>query len=383
MNNKLIGGKFIADGSYGCVHHPNLPCDSYPIDNNWVSKIIHKDSINDEWTTINSVFKLEKIDPDSKYLIYPKHKCNIESYNKSDELSRCKLLIGESDNNIKKNYVQLIIPYGGSDLYEYRIRNKPNLETCWISHLNLLKAVYLLNKNNIASRDIKDQNILFHNDVLKLTDFGLATKINPDSTTSKRNLDDSWDNMESTNYEFWPLDYTMGPNNIENQRKLLKTNSSLYLDDRSDGGTQPSKRILTAYLKSIDNHMKKSYGRWKLSRGPLLNREHRHNCIKTFLEYLIDAVYNSKYTEEEINNRVRSTIDVFSLGVVLSYEVNQLPSNNNEYKESLINLIYKMTSQHPFKRPLIKDVIITFLDYVETYVDKPGAQAAIREWESL
>ena len=42
-----------------------------------------------------------------------------------------------------------------------------------------------------------------------------------------------------------------------------------------------------------------------------------------------------------------------------------------------------MTSQNPFKRPLIKDVIIIFLDYVETYVDKPGAQAARREWESL
>lgn len=383
MNNKLIGGKFIADGSYGCVHHPNLPCDSYTIDNNWVSKIIHKDSVDDEWTAINSVFKLEEIDPDSKYLIYPKHKCNIESYKKSDELSRCKLLIGKSDDDIKKNYVQLIIPYGGSDLYEYRIRNKPNLETCWISHLNLLKAVYLLNKNNIASRDIKDQNILFHNDVLKLTDFGLATKINPDSTTSKHELDDGWNDMEEINYEYWPLDYTLGPNNIKNQIESLKINSSLYFDNSSDKGTQPSKKILTTYLKVIDMNMKKSYGRWKSSRGPLLNREHRQNFIKTFLQYLMDAIYNNKYTEEEIINRVRNTIDVFSLGVVLSYEVNQLPTNNSEYKESLINLIYKMTSQNPFKRPLIKDVIIIFLDYVETYVDKPGAQAARREWESL
>ena len=178
--DKQEGGEFIAKGAYGCIFHPNVKCDGFPVDDNWVSKIIHKDSIEDEWTIINNVLNLSKIDKNSDFIIYPVHKCNLNFKNEKEKEkflvdNRCVLngsiLIDNKFSYLNNNFVNLIIPYGGVDLYKHRMNNIKkdeflDLNTEWKSHLNLLKSVYLLNKNNICARDIKPPNVLFHNNTL-------------------------------------------------------------------------------------------------------------------------------------------------------------------------------------------------------------------------
>lgn len=45
----------------------------------------------------------------------------------------------------------------------------------------LLDAFKVLYKNNIMHRDLKPENILFHNDVLKLGDFGFCKNLKEDN----------------------------------------------------------------------------------------------------------------------------------------------------------------------------------------------------------
>ena len=187
----LKGGRYLGSGTYGCIFHPNLPCADFPTNPNSVSKIIENKSLTEEWTLINDVYKLKSIDNRGDYLIFPNKKCDITHIKPDDQLNRCDmidrgLISGVSlTEDINRWYDHIIMPYGDSDLWNLRASQRgsgtlPNIETQWSHHLNVLKAVYLLNSNNLVHRDIKGPNIVMHNEKLKLIDFGLTTKINVD-----------------------------------------------------------------------------------------------------------------------------------------------------------------------------------------------------------
>ena len=56
---------------------------------------------------------------------------------------------------------------------------------------------------------------------------------------------------------------------------------------------------------------------------------------------LTDYYINNKWTPNQAKERVKRTIDTFSLGIVLSHELNDLSSMNDPYKTDLSNLALK------------------------------------------
>ena len=378
----LKGGRYLGQGSYGCIFHPNLPCDDFPTNPNSVSKIIENRSLTEEWTLINDLYRLNSIDNRGDYLIFPNKKCDITSIKPDDQLTRCSIIArapgGKTPENINRSFQHIIMPYGDNDLWNLRSSQRrngrlPHIESQWTQHLNVLKAVYLLNTNNLVHRDIKGPNIVMHNEKLKLIDFGLTTKINVDDDvrsyvtslpprnrpSSQLFLDDAWNGYSGSYYEYWPLDYMYIFRDIlPKGRNTVESKMTYILNYICQG-------IYTSYR---DHWFRPAYDK-------VLNDSHQELMIREGLQFLTDYYINNKWTRDQAKERVKRTLDTFSLGIVLSHELNDLPSLNYPYHSDLSDLVLKMTSQNPFKRPLIKDVIIEFMGNVSRNIASRGPRS--------
>jgi serine/threonine protein kinase len=72
--------------------------------------------------------------------------------------------------------INLVVEYGGEySLLEYVKRNYPlSIPKVKDISYQLIKAIAYLHDKNIVHRDIKLQNVLIHNDKIKLIDFGFS-----------------------------------------------------------------------------------------------------------------------------------------------------------------------------------------------------------------
>jgi serine/threonine protein kinase len=88
-----------------------------------------------------------------------------------------KNIIKLYDYKFDGDYILLIMEYcNGGDLKSW-VLNKPN-EDCILSVINQISSgIYYLHTNNIIHRDIKPENIIFHNEDIKICDFGFSKTI--------------------------------------------------------------------------------------------------------------------------------------------------------------------------------------------------------------
>ena len=158
------GGKYVARGSFGCVYSPNLICDTQgidiPQDMNKVSKVVEITNLEEEWKPIDH-FKLNTLDPENEYFIYPLAACNISSntISSDNEFYKCDLYKTTNNRKIKEKFANTIQPNGG--VVTYKRKSDLNFENNWDLYANLLIGLGILHKNNIYHRDIKEDNIVY------------------------------------------------------------------------------------------------------------------------------------------------------------------------------------------------------------------------------
>lgn len=221
--NKLKGGKYLGEGSFGCVITPSLSCknssktlkksslpnihprsrnNSKSANNKTVSKIVLSpdDSIKEE---IDISRKLKKIDPQQKYFITINEYCQVKNVPKDrSNIAKVRYLDASGDSyqklekkTLDKKYcpidlseqpINLVMPNGGYDLMEiadtinkYGLRNnimahksvdnstnhKIKTAHMLFSNLkecikNLLQGLLKMHQNRIVNRDIKEENIM-------------------------------------------------------------------------------------------------------------------------------------------------------------------------------------------------------------------------------
>jgi len=167
---------FISEGSYGCAFKREEP-------KKGKTKFIMKiQKQNDGSKREEDIGKLiRKI---RKYSLYfaPILKSNIVTIGEvdDDEVKKCTIITSEENN--KQKYVTNRIKYAGEftigDFIYGVFEKQPKqfLRTFFSSYFDMLYNIHLLNKNGIIHFDLKENNVIYNEDIERpiLIDFGLS-----------------------------------------------------------------------------------------------------------------------------------------------------------------------------------------------------------------
>lgn len=350
---KLRGGKIIGEGSYGTVIKPAVACydnkNSVKGDaDNYISKIFTSNlGEKDQEQEAELLDKIRELDPSESFSINRYQKCNISS--KIPELSNRK------DINVSKEYFpQLILPYGGIELYYVIYDHNTSFTVTKIKNivLSFMTGFKNLQKKMIIHNDIKTPNMLMGptNDKLYLIDFGMA--ISRDSVFKKDNID--------------TLTYKYSANPPEYQ--LIGHIYNINLNDIDE---------LIAYLSDSKNYKKLTdvlllnikASRWIENVIYKLNPEKYHNQIDIFLKQLVNYLTSNrqKYANMTIEEIMVYTfrpswdlIDIYALGVVFSQLlIVKSPDQKSIKFNKLYNLFQSMRSINISERPTALGIIQT------------------------
>lgn len=187
------------------THYPHenriLYCKSKELQDEWIKKLnnaSHVISFEDEYilgkeigsgafSKVYTCTKSTNKEKDYAVKIIDKSKLNdVEKYSVKSEIAILKLVNHPNIINIKynyesKNYVYIVTEYvQGGDLFD-KLVGEPKLTELELYKLilPLLEAVCYLHELGIIHRDIKLENILYDNGVIKLSDFGLSKLLIP------------------------------------------------------------------------------------------------------------------------------------------------------------------------------------------------------------
>jgi serine/threonine protein kinase len=195
---KVIGGKVIGSGGFGCVFDPQLKClNMRKRDKNKISKLMIERYAVSEFEEITNIKeKLETIPNYQDYfLLNDITICKPDKLTKSDLIhfsDKCKALpkndiTKDNINNSLDKLMLLNMPHGGIPIDDYIYENGSfnKIHMLNIKLIDLLKnGIIPMNEKNVYHSDIKDSNILIKehgtNIQMRLIDWGLSVEYEND-----------------------------------------------------------------------------------------------------------------------------------------------------------------------------------------------------------
>lgn len=207
----MDGGEVISSGGYGCIFRPSLKCKSNTNlksenNNKYISKLLFNKHAEEEISEINRIkpIIIKIPDNDKYFLLKDINYCQPDSLSKSDlnNIEKCDKFFEKNNfdknnlNNELDKFTIINFPYGGMDLEKYiysdkfNISNFKNINNSLINILN--NALLPMNKLNLIHMDLKDQNMLYQNNNLKIIDWGLSfIKTNKNFEYNKENFNNN------------------------------------------------------------------------------------------------------------------------------------------------------------------------------------------------
>ena len=414
--------KFVAQGNYGCVFRPPLPCQGDNVNQSpseGVGKIF---KTNSSFKTELEGFSTlaEQINTQNKFSPHFLKECVTDTSKMSpkhiQELKRCKFVekvkkprTNNKNKNQKpdvpkistqtspppsrhlstpmRNYPQIIMEDGGIPIDEL----KTNFLEIFSSSRSLFEGISILQKNKKCHLDIKDANIVYNkeHDRMLLIDFGLMTPYK--DVYKGMNLD--------INYSPYPPEFRFAEfvlrmraksdpylqERVENEiMNILQGDRQKYIDINYISHTKDYAMIIAREVKKINGNKD----------GIKLNvakfyPESRNKELSTFASYffkLYDEMAKKHLSQSktksitEVKKRalmmnifrdeLAKKIDSYALGVVFIYILGRdiqlgkirIRKDNQNLLSSIIGLLEKMTHANPFER---YDSMEAFKKYTE------------------
>ena len=196
---KIIrGGKFLGEGSYGCVFHPTLKkcnilnanTNTNSKQSNYVSKVFT--DIAEAHKDFNQGKVMSRIDTKNEYTIVPVSMCELDfdELKKAEvEYRKCNKLAYDNIDGI----VQVVYSEKGIALDDYMKQNNLTVSNVLDIAEYLIKGVKFFKDNKVIHHDIKPPNIVMTADNKpKYIDFGLSQEYST-----------YFENAFGANYRYW------------------------------------------------------------------------------------------------------------------------------------------------------------------------------------
>jgi len=305
--------KLINQGTYGCIYHPGINCQTGKKEpNEFLTKIQLKETTSTNEIEIGSI--IQKINGFQYYYAPILENCDITLATiGEDNIKKCDPLTSAIKSDTRAEFVSNKIQYVGKNtLAKYflqlldvgQLQMKKVFEKIPDIHLFLLESIKQLADLDIVHFDLKENNIMWdeQNDVPKIIDFGLSIQINK---LTPKTYKDSFYTLYDT-YSPWCIDIIIlsfiadkYANNIKNIDKFIEEkiqnvgdikkhcenyvlNSDVFIKNVF------SKNEISAFLTQINTYVDGFVGKtWKM-----VNDETIKN-YKTWDNYSI-AIMNMK-----------------------------------------------------------------------------------------
>jgi hypothetical protein len=177
----MDGGESKDTGSYGCIFLPALRCDNEsrtsPRSYDNVGKVFYS-----KYNVIGKEKELAdlvtKVDPTGRYHIPIIRQCktskNIDPL--VDTTYNCDQSPDKKFDLQRQSYDQLIMPYGGVSLYNYRASNVEAANKLLKALTNIFDGLVSFKAQNFCHRDIKTENIVYNEKTgqARIIDFSLS-----------------------------------------------------------------------------------------------------------------------------------------------------------------------------------------------------------------
>lgn len=199
LTKKIIrGGKFLGEGSYGCVFHPTLKkcnilntnTNTNSKQSNYVSKVFT--DIAEAHKDFNQGKVMSRIDTKNEYTIVPVSMCELDfdELKKAEvEYRKCNKLAYDNIDGI----VQVVYSEKGIALDDYMKQNNLTVSNVLDIAEYLIKGVKFFKDNKVIHHDIKPPNIVMTADNKpKYIDFGLSQEYST-----------YFENAFGANYRYW------------------------------------------------------------------------------------------------------------------------------------------------------------------------------------
>lgn len=302
--------KVIGQGTFGCVHKPQMKCkDKERNDETTVSKLMTRENANQE---LGEYALIDFADEKKEYYLGIPDDCNIDSKNANNlmAIAKCR----DFEPKLVDNYKLLLMKYGGKDLDEFGkevkqwSRNPENIkkiELFWIEVSRLFRGLNAFKKNGIVHHDLKHQNIVYNQGTNRINfiDFGFMS--NKNSIIDKCRISDYW----LANKHHWSFP-------IENVLWNKKTYNNYATGTVSK---------LAKDFSSVSNEISKQIGYFFdcITDFKLGSAEYKNITCKMITQFFNLSMNLDKREYNQFLNKSIDTVDSYGLGIALMYMLKQ------------------------------------------------------------
>ena len=360
-NSSNIAG----EGTFGCVHNPQLFCKGKQQNKNKVSKLMKEHHAKTEFKEYDIV---DRVDPVGKYYLGKPYLCKPENneYNLRSA-DKCRHLKNNDKYlliNLKK-YVLMIMEDGGKNLDDYSemmkaeavtSKSKDDMEKFWLEAHRMLVGVLEFLNNNIVHHDLKAQNMVYNEKTgrINFIDFGLMR-------TKKSIIIKSKNSKYSFSNFHWsfPLDIAfLNKDYYErvSNRKVYAIKE--FLDDIKNSVGSRINNSVSTYLYFTSNNS-----------NNFLNYDDRlNNSLLQFSETVLHQLINTKEDYNIFINKCIDTIDLFGVGIgFLNVLKNTYQHIDKTFADDLSKLFLEMVTYNLKNRIDVTSAINKYEELLEKH----------------
>ena len=301
--------KFVAQGSYGCVHRPSLFCDppNHPDYRGKVSKVMTTKNMNKE---LKEYVLIARADPKHDFYLGKPETCplGIAPIN-VPPLEKCS--IGKDIMKKPRDYSLILMKDGGQNWDEFAdmMKNLPvnrenteRMEKFWVEARRMIYGVKAFIDNGIMHHDLKAQNIVYDEPTIRsnFIDFGLMEDM---KETEKR--------CHHNEYGYATFHWSYPFETIllnQNQFKQMAT-SSIKVRNKF------IKDFVGAYRNTKDK--RGAWVRLFFQEAGIDDNGIRNNFLKMYQDFIMNKLPKLQY--KQFIDLYFAKMDIYGLGLSLMY----------------------------------------------------------------